>query len=813
MIITSKRTLDLTQMSGITVVDAVQSDQYSRNLELSLVAGDAPWVVPEGAAVQIRYSKADGKGGEYDTLPNGDIAWMIQENVLTVALAPQVLTVAGPVNLSVMLILGEKILNTFGMIINVHPRVDAGIADSEGYYRVTGFLPAPVSAKKGQYIRVAAVDEYNKVTEVETVDLAAGSGEGAAQTATFSVKDAQIAVCTPREGCALQVTTKLPYLSGGAGYTAVSLHHCGKNLLKRTRNNFPLTTGGVTAELTADGGLHMTGTSTGAQIYWAYNDLGLVLLPGSYKLSNAKTSGVSVNMLPGWKTNNVTITETTTFASVYVQIPTGTVIDEVYYPQLEIGTEETAFEPYCGNTYSAEFGRTVYGGEYDWSSGKLIITHDAQGELAAPEVVQLTAQENLTAFSGINNLYSSVGTTSVSGETETEGNEDLEDRVAQLEQPDMAAYGLPVLYLNGDISAMNKDNAATLSYRYGDRTGTCSVKWQGSSSLAYPKKNYTVKFDTAFEAKTGWGSQKKYCLKANYIDFSHARNLVCAKLWGQVVKSRTTANERLNALVNGGAVDGFPITVYINGEYAGLYTFNIPKDGWMYGMGEGTNECIICADVNGAATQFKGTALLDGTDFEMEYITDESNTQWAVDSVNQLISACINSDGTDLDTTIAQYLDIDSAIDYWLFVAFIGGDDMIVKNYLLSTYDGTKWFYGAYDMDAVFGLHWAGTSIQTANGYATLSYIRSLNTVMDLLATHKPDALKQRYRVLKSSVLSEENVVTVFANFIGSIPKAIYDRECVVWKSIPSTSVNQYGQICDWYRRRLQWMDKWMEQL
>ena len=53
---------------------------------------------------------------------------------------------------------------------------------------------------------------------------------------------------------------------------------------------------------------------------------------------------------------------------------------------------------------------------------------------------------------------------------------------------DPAAYGLPVLYLTGDTTGISKDNEVALSYAYGDRSGTCSLKWQGSSSLSYDKK-------------------------------------------------------------------------------------------------------------------------------------------------------------------------------------------------------------------------------------------------------------------------------------------------------------------------------------
>ena len=55
-------------------------------------------------------------------------------------------------------------------------------------------------------------------------------------------------------------------------------------------------------------------------------------------------------------------------------------------------------------------------------------------------------------------------------------------------------YSLPILYLTGDTTGISKDNAVDLTYTYEDKTGSCTLKWQGSSSLSYPKKNFTIKF-------------------------------------------------------------------------------------------------------------------------------------------------------------------------------------------------------------------------------------------------------------------------------------------------------------------------------
>ena len=427
--------------------------------------------------------------------------------------------------------------------------------------------------------------------------------------------------------------------------------------------------------------------------------------------------------------------------------------------------------------------------------------------LLEPKVLNVEPQQ-IIAMAGTNHISASSGNVTVSGTEEvTVGGMGSTDF-------DPTAYNLPILSLDGDVSTMTKDNAVDLAYRYDGKSGTCSVKWQGSSSLAYPKKNYTIKFDQAFEAKTGWGEQKKYCLKANWIDFSHSRNVVNALLWGRIVASRNPANETLADCPNYGAVDGFPVCIMLNGEFMGVYTFNIPKDAWMMNMGSGTNEAILCAGNACPTNFFKAPATLIGeNDLEIEYITNEDDTAWAVTSVNNLINACINSDGTDLDTTIATMLDWESAIDYYIFVALLRGDDMVGKNYLLNTYDGTKWFFGAYDMDCTYGLHWDGSKWLNAGGGMTIINAANAHRVFELIKTYKTDALKARYSALRSGALNENIVAELFWNFYGGIPKPMLDEDNRKWPGIPNTSVNNVYQILEWYRRRVIEIDKQIEAL
>lgn len=173
MVITNQVNVDLQRLGIAPVIPVVQEDTGSRNLEIALFTAGRAFTIPANAAVLIRYKKPDGTGGMYDTMPDGTKAWWIRGNLLTVALAPQVLTVPGMAEITVTLMEGGRKLSVFPIRISVQAASCASIADSASYFHVTGFLPAPESGRKGQYFRIAAVNEKGKVTAVEAVDAAA----------------------------------------------------------------------------------------------------------------------------------------------------------------------------------------------------------------------------------------------------------------------------------------------------------------------------------------------------------------------------------------------------------------------------------------------------------------------------------------------------------------------------------------------------------------------------------------------------------------------------------------------------------------
>lgn len=374
-------------------------------------------------------------------------------------------------------------------------------------------------------------------------------------------------------------------------------------------------------------------------------------------------------------------------------------------------------------------------------------------------------------------------------------------------------HRLKTLYLNGDITNMDKDNYVTLSYMYEYAPdsvwhGILECKWQGSSSLNYPKKNFTIKFATERTIKEAWGPQKKYVLKADWVDSSHARNNVGALLWGDVYRTRTEKNATLEALPNCGAIDGFPIQVVLNGEWIGIYNFNIPKDGWMMGMGNGA---IVCAE-NFA---WEKDPLLDENVLSLEYKSDNYTEQEIYDSLNRIKTIVYDNRDSltsdNIDEILGPYLDIDSTIDYILFNSCMAGEDNGVRNWLLGTYDNIKWFFVPYDMDMTFGRYpWYNTPFREP-----FTQLYNPGYVFTLMKALLPERVKARWEVLKQGPLSPGNVITRFANFMGLIPLSAYIEEDKKWQPTIQdhslTSTNNLSQISTWYMLTFDILDKYIQ--
>lgn len=146
MIVTYKLEMDLQRREMTPWVNVVQGDVNTRVLELILFSDGEIWKIPEGVSIRMGYCKNDGKKGVYDTLPDGSSAWSAQDNVVSVILAPQMLTTAGPVLAQVELIRGTDSLTTFPVQLLVEQDVAADTLGSEEYVNLLQWMEEELDA-------------------------------------------------------------------------------------------------------------------------------------------------------------------------------------------------------------------------------------------------------------------------------------------------------------------------------------------------------------------------------------------------------------------------------------------------------------------------------------------------------------------------------------------------------------------------------------------------------------------------------------------------------------------------------------------
>lgn len=399
---------------------------------------------------------------------------------------------------------------------------------------------------------------------------------------------------------------------------------------------------------------------------------------------------------------------------------------------------------------------------------------------------------------------------------------------------------IPRIYFSEGTLPTSK-TATVMKFDYYSKTaayhGYVDIKCQGNSSMSYPKKNFTIKpykdKDKTTKLKIdfkGWGKQSKFVLKANWIDLTHARNVVSARLWGDVIKTRsdyvTAIPELLRTSPNQGAVDGFPVLVYSNGVYQGRYTLNIPKDKWMSNMDDTLDtHCILCGE-NYVSGCFRALPQINGTDWTDELhdvVPATIKTSWT-----NAIKFVMNSTDAEFKANLGNYFDVNSLIDYLLYGIVSTGLDAFGKNQIYFTYDGIKWIASMYDMDSTWGLWWNGSKF-VATDYAREDFqdlkdegngvTKQGNLLYLRLQQLFIPQLKTRYAELRKDVLSVSHIIQKFEEFNDVCPKDIVQEDYASttgegkFTGIPSKTTNNIQQLRSYINARLTYVDGYINAL
>ena len=382
-------------------------------------------------------------------------------------------------------------------------------------------------------------------------------------------------------------------------------------------------------------------------------------------------------------------------------------------------------------------------------------------------------------------------------------------KIEEQKRKDESTVTIPKVSFWGDlsnISSKKEKRKIFVKYESKDKKfeSHALIKWQGTSSLNYTKKNYTISFyendkykqENKIDVGLG-GAQNIYCLKANWIDKTHARNIVTARIVSKIQDKYNLFEDTPNH----GLINGFPVEIYLNGEFLGLYTWNIPKAAWMFNMDEtNKNHIVFVGEKRSTTTFFKEEATEYGN-WELEVGTENEET---LEKLNRLINFVNNSDNETFKNEFEKYLNLDATINYLIMMELANMNDNFSKNMLLVTYDGKVWYPSLYDLDTTWGTRWDG---KEKLDYYDFSYV-TRSKLWERVIENYSYEVAERYFELRKDILTKESIMKEFNDFYKSIPEETRIKESERWENIPGYD---YSQIEEFLDIRIPLMDQLMK--
>lgn len=369
-------------------------------------------------------------------------------------------------------------------------------------------------------------------------------------------------------------------------------------------------------------------------------------------------------------------------------------------------------------------------------------------------------------------------------------------------------YVIPKMYFSGNIEDMQeKTDKRQIQVKYESSNlnfeSFAQIKVQGSYTLKFDKKNYNITFfeDSSYTKKkkinVKWGDYSKYTLKANWTEPLQCRNTVTAQIASEI-------NQKYGILtdsVNNGLIDGFPIEIYVNKEFLGLYTMNIHKD-YIFNLDNNNKNNIAIFANTPEPVSFDTLETEDWENYEVEFGEQNSET---LAKLNRLIDFIKNSSDEQFVNDFDKYLNKDSVLNYYCLMYFAHLIDNVTRNIFLVTYDGEIWYIVPYDFDQSWGNEFKDRSEIKDDANRHTAYYTQISPLWSRVKKLLRTELDNRYIELRKDILTKENVVKKMYDFYTLIPNETWQREYNKWNN--KTDYNK-SYINEYLEQELLYLDR-----
>lgn len=355
---------------------------------------------------------------------------------------------------------------------------------------------------------------------------------------------------------------------------------------------------------------------------------------------------------------------------------------------------------------------------------------------------------------------------------------------------------------------------------------------QGQASANDIKKNIDIKgYNRAgkrikFKVQD-WKLTNKLVLKANLNERTQTRDSLGAEIWRQARREHPFPNNKIWDPVLTTRVATFPeaafmqdavcstqgasVSVFYGKDFFyGIYQLRTKKDELNYGIKEETypyiwmqSDRLIFEGESNIITwpsfnwrQWEVTQPAIGG-YEPGYPHPDHDTSAAILRFFNWISDALAQTVSFADT-YADYIVLDSWIDYLLTCEAIRHWDAEHNNIIVSTYDAVHWSIHIYDMDQVLGNNAVSPTASTAFQDADAGLFRCLYRDM------KPQ-LDARWAELRQSVFTVGNFEKMVWSEANKLSHERRMQDTELWGP---RNGNDFNFMVDWFRQRLAYLDE-----
>lgn len=343
-----------------------------------------------------------------------------------------------------------------------------------------------------------------------------------------------------------------------------------------------------------------------------------------------------------------------------------------------------------------------------------------------------------------------------------------------------------------------------------------TIEYQGSSTMAYPKKNFRIKFDN--DHKFGnWAETKKYNLKAYYLDMSQMREVLMYHMAHLMYCSEPNVMKRypfsnFTEYPTGARAicDLFPCELHINGVFHGLYHFGLAKDKKNLLIDE-DNPLHFAFEPN-AIYANQPSVLWSSAEYWDPVIHDEVPENIKA-KFQEWLDFLTSSSYTDFASNASNHIDIKNWIMYLVLAQVVYGWDALSNNMQLITYDGGNTFYVfPYDGDNTFGFY--NNNLKNAvsyedvfrnyfNGGTTPAWITKF---IFMFTEQLCDMFKYLY---DNGVFTYQTFCSLVEDEAKNVPYSIYESNTEKWGYTGEYTNYPLYDLLKWYKERIWFLKKY----